>query len=247
MKRVLAVLAVVSVIGWGAFALASAQEGKDHRPDQSQGMTGGMSGMMMGSGPAAEQPLISLALQNRDQLGLTSDQVKALESLRFEFQKEGTRRWGDLAIAEIELADLLRAESVDLAKVEAKVREIEGLRSELRLGRIKTLEKGKALLTPEQREKLKSIGLRASADVPGTMMAGRGMEEMQRFMHSERMPQAMTAMMAMARQMGNGDVMTGMVRMMEMMSMMGQMGRPDGRDDGARPTPEVDWDEQRHE
>lgn len=55
-------------------------------------------------------------------------------------------------------------------------------------------------------------------------MAGRGMEEMQRFMNSERMPQAMTSMMEMARQMGNGDAMAGMVRMMEMMSMMGQMG-----------------------
>ncbi len=52
----------------------------------------------------------------------------------------------------------------------------------------------------------------------------RGMEEMVRFCSSERMPQAMNAMMGMARQMGNGDAMAGMVRMMEMMSMMGQMG-----------------------
>ncbi len=52
----------------------------------------------------------------------------------------------------------------------------------------------------------------------------RGMEEMVRFCTSERMPQAMNGMMAMARQMGNGDIMTGMVRMMEMMSGMGQMG-----------------------
>ena len=62
-----------------------------------------------------------------------------------------------------------------------------------------------------------------------TMMGGEGItaeghREMERFMRSERMPQAMTAMMEMARRMGNGDVMAGMVRMMEMMSMMGQMG-----------------------
>jgi hypothetical protein len=62
------------------------------------------------------------------------------------------------------------------------------------------------------------------ADVPGSMMAGRGMEEMEGFMGSERMPQAMAAMMEMARRMGDGDPMAGMVRMMEMMSMMGQMG-----------------------
>ncbi len=57
----------------------------------------------------------------------------------------------------------------------------------------------------------------------------RGMEEMVRFCTSERMPQAMNGMMGMARQMGNGDVMAGMVRMMEMMSGMGQM---DGQMDG---------------
>jgi len=43
-------------------------------------------------------------------------------------------------------------------------------------------------------------------------------------MHSERMPQAMSAMMAMAERMGDGDMMLGMVRMMEMMSMMGGGG-----------------------
>ena len=59
-----------------------------------------------------------------------------------------------------------------------------------------------------------------------TMMSGEaeGHREMERFMRSERMATAMTAMMEMARRMGNGDVMAGMVRMMEMMSMMGQMG-----------------------
>lgn len=49
----------------------------------------------------------------------------------------------------------------------------------------------------------------------------RGAEEMHRFMNSERMPQTMSAMMAMAERMGGGDTMLGMVRMMEMMSGMG--------------------------
>jgi hypothetical protein len=37
------------------------------------------------------------------------------------------------------------------------------------------------------------------------------------------MPRAMTAMMEMARGMGDGGVMLGMVRMMEMMGSMGGM------------------------
>ena len=55
-------------------------------------------------------------------------------------------------------------------------------------------------------------------------VTARGRAEMEQFMKSGRLTQAMTGMMEMARQMGNGDAMAGMVRMMEMMSMMGRMG-----------------------
>ncbi|MGH2650743.1 MAG: Spy/CpxP family protein refolding chaperone [Actinomycetota bacterium] len=223
MKRILPILGVVLVIGFGAFAPASGQE-KKSPPGHSGGMGGtmDMGGMMRGGSATAERPWISLALQNKDQLGLTADQVTRLESLRAEFQKDAIRRSADLEIAETEVDELLRAEPVDLTKVEAKLRQLESLRSDLRLSRIKTLQQGKAVLTPEQRKKLTSLGPSASAG-PDGMMAGRGMEEMQRFMTSERMPQAMAGMMGMARQMGNGDAMAGMVRMMEMMSTMGQM------------------------
>lgn len=223
MKRIITVFAMALAISVGAFAFASAYGEMENPPGQSHGMRGGM-GRIMGGGSIGERPLISLALQHRDQLGLTADQVRGLESVRSEFQKEATRRAADLEVAEMELAELLRTDSVDLGKVEAKLRQIEGLRTDIRLSRVKTLEKGKALLSLEQRKKLESLAARASADAAGGMMGGRGMEEMQRFMNSERMPQAMSAMMEMARQMGNGDTMAGMVRMMEMMSMMGQMG-----------------------
>jgi Spy/CpxP family protein refolding chaperone len=223
MKTRLFVVSVAALaMGLGMFALSSARAEMGNSRSHSGMMTGSMRGMM--GDHAAERPLITLAIENKEVLGLTSDQVRGLESLRSEFQKEAIRRSADLEVAETELAELLRADSVDLAKVGVKLRQVEGLRTDLRLARIKTLEKGKALLTPEQRKKLDSIGPRASADGHGGMMGGRGMEEMRRFMNSERMPQAMTAMMEMARRMGDGDTMAGMVRMMEMMSMMGQMG-----------------------
>ncbi|MGH7419186.1 MAG: Spy/CpxP family protein refolding chaperone, partial [Candidatus Rokuibacteriota bacterium] len=156
MTRIFLALAMVALTGLGAVALASAQEGQS-RPDHPGGMSGGMGGMMMGGSSTAERPLISLALQNRDQLGLTADQVAQLESLRAEFQKEAIRRGADIQVAEMELGELLAGDSSDLGKVEAKLRQIEALRTDLRLGRIKTLEKGKALLTPEQRKKLGSL------------------------------------------------------------------------------------------
>ena len=104
-----------------------------------------------------ERPLITLMLRHRDELGLSPDQVQSLERLRTDFQREAIRRDADLRIAEMELATLLDADPVDLAKAETKLREIERLRTDLRLARIRTLEQGKAQLSPEQRAKLRTL------------------------------------------------------------------------------------------
>jgi len=44
-----------------------------------------------------------------------------------------------------------------MSKVEAKVREVERLRADLRFARIRTAEKGKEQLTSDQREKLQAL------------------------------------------------------------------------------------------
>jgi Spy/CpxP family protein refolding chaperone len=105
----------------------------------------------------AERPLITIALAHRAELALSPRQVEALERLRSDFQREAIRRDADLRIAEMDLAALRRADSVDMAQVEARVREAEKVRADLRVARIRTLEAGKAQLTPEQREKLRAL------------------------------------------------------------------------------------------
>jgi Spy/CpxP family protein refolding chaperone len=52
---------------------------------------------------------------------------------------------------------LLDAQPVDMPKVEAKVREIERLRADIRLARIRAIEKGKEQLTADQRKKLQDL------------------------------------------------------------------------------------------
>jgi len=108
-------------------------------------------------GPLAGRPLITLMLGHRDELGLSPAQVQALEQLRTDFQKEAIRREADLRVAETELSTLLRTEPVDLGRVEAKLREIERMRADLQLARIRTIEQGKSQLTPEQRAKFQSL------------------------------------------------------------------------------------------
>jgi Spy/CpxP family protein refolding chaperone len=96
-------------------------------------------------------------LRHRDELGLSPSQVQSLERLRSDFQQEATRYDTDLRTVESDLAALLNADPTDLARLEAKVREIERLRADLRLARVRTIEQGKAQLTSEQRSKLRAL------------------------------------------------------------------------------------------
>jgi hypothetical protein len=104
-----------------------------------------------------ERPLISIMLSHRAELGLSSVQVEALERLRVEFEKEAIRVEADVRIAETDLRLLLAADPVDLSRVEAKIREIEKRRADLRVARIRTIEQGRSQLTPDQREKLRVL------------------------------------------------------------------------------------------
>jgi Spy/CpxP family protein refolding chaperone len=105
----------------------------------------------------AERPLITIILEHREQLALTQDQATRLETLRQEFTRETIRRDAELRIVEMDLAALLEQTPADLGKVEAKIRELEKLRADLRIARIRTLEQGRAVLTPEQRTKLQAL------------------------------------------------------------------------------------------
>ena len=106
---------------------------------------------------AVARPVITLMLRNRDALGLAPEQVQRLEQLRADFLRDAIRRGADLRIAEVDLMMLRQAEPADLAQIEPKLREIERLRTDLRLARIRTVEDAKSQLTPEQRAKLRTL------------------------------------------------------------------------------------------
>jgi Heavy-metal resistance len=103
------------------------------------------------------RPLISIMLSHRDELGLSAGQVQALERLRADFQKEAIRAEADLRVADMDLEQLLSAEPRDMAAIEAKIRQIEKRRADLRVARVRTIESGRALLSADQREKLREM------------------------------------------------------------------------------------------
>ena len=108
-------------------------------------------------GAREDRPVISQMLNNKDALGLSADQVRRLEQQRDNFQRLTIRNEADLRILELDIAALLESEPVDMAKLEAKMREEEKLRTDLRIARIRAIEQGKGLLNAEQKKKLSEL------------------------------------------------------------------------------------------
>jgi Spy/CpxP family protein refolding chaperone len=100
---------------------------------------------------------IGMVLFNRQELGLTTQQVDSLRKLGMDSRRAAIRRSADLQIAQLDLMSLRWSNPVDMGKVEAKVREIERFKGDGRIAAFRTAEDAKAQLTAEQREKLKSL------------------------------------------------------------------------------------------
>jgi Spy/CpxP family protein refolding chaperone len=109
------------------------------------------------AGSREDRPVISQLLNNREALALSADQVRKLEQLRDGFQRQSIRNDADLRIVELDIAALLENEPVDLAKVEAKMREGEKLRTDLRIARVRAIEQARGLLNMEQKKKIQEL------------------------------------------------------------------------------------------
>lgn len=144
-----------------------------HQGPGGMGMMGGgmMHGMRGERGFGHEGPLLSLMLDMKEPLGLSLQQVKTLRDLRTAFEKEAIQRGAEIRLAELELREALAQDNVDLGKTEALVKRIAGLRADLRIARLRTIEKGKGVLTPEQLAKFREAGHKMTRGG----MGGRGM------------------------------------------------------------------------
>jgi Spy/CpxP family protein refolding chaperone len=129
-----------------------------------------------------ERPVISYMLSHREELKLSPEQVRKLEDVRNDFERGARRNDEDLKRAERELDDLQKSNSVDLKQAEAKVREVERLRADQHIARIRAVEQGKSILTQEQRDRLRDM-------MSGGNRYSRGSDS-QRSERSERRPRS---------------------------------------------------------
>jgi uncharacterized membrane protein len=165
MGKFLAVLALACAVAWPASATgAETEKPKSTVPEELTDAWerfqrvlqdwGGRLRERFGTRDSREdRPTITLILSYKDYLGLSAEQVKKLEQLRDNFQRQSIRNDADVRIIELDIATLLDSPTVDVVKVEAKIREAEKLRAELRIARVRAIEQAKAVLTSEQRKK----------------------------------------------------------------------------------------------
>jgi Spy/CpxP family protein refolding chaperone len=98
------------------------------------------------------------------ELGLSTDQAAQLKKLRAEGRKQAIRQRADLAIARLELQELMDAATVDEKAVAAKVKEISDLQATALQARTNQHLAMRRLLTPEQQEKMRQLAPRGRGD-----------------------------------------------------------------------------------
>jgi len=107
--------------------------------------------------------LSGLALRHQKDLALSPAQVDSLRKLGTDARRDAIKRQADRKLAELDLRTMMAPDSTDpnkprdLARIETKVREIEKLRADGRVAQIRNLEQSRQVLTPEQREKLRTL------------------------------------------------------------------------------------------
>lgn len=100
---------------------------------------------------------LSHLLQHKQDLGLTDEQVTKLKGLSLDQDRARIKAHADVMIAARELRSLVSDDKTELSLIEAKVNEQEALEAKLRMIGIKGKRDLYAVLTPEQRDKYKTL------------------------------------------------------------------------------------------
>jgi periplasmic protein CpxP/Spy len=122
--------------------------------------------------------LLRHLLKNKQEVGLTDEQVAKLRATSLNADRAHIRAEADQLVSARELRSLLWDEQAELASIEAKVKETESLEATVRIIGIRAKRELMGVLTPEQKTKLRALWeqhrqqdggrMRAEADESGT-------------------------------------------------------------------------------
>ena len=129
------------------------------------GMRGGMGMMMAGTGMVRSCRMPDYYLMRRDYLNLSQEQADNLGKLDMTMRKEAILKGAQVKALELDLSGIVTATDFKVDDAIAKLKDVEAARLDLRTAMIKIAGEARDLLSPEQLDKLKSVG-------PGNGMCG---------------------------------------------------------------------------
>lgn len=90
-------------------------------------------------------------------LGLDEKQKEAIKEIHSRVMKNTIMKRADIAIARIDLREILDKDQVDMNAAEATLKKLASLQTDIRLSHIKAMQEVKTKLTPEQRKQFKEM------------------------------------------------------------------------------------------
>lgn len=95
----------------------------------------------------------------QERLNLSDEQLEKFRKIRSTYRKELIKRKANLKVAEIELWEHIDSKDLDMGKIEKKLNEVQEYQADVMLYRIKSLGEVKKLLSDEQYEGFRKMGL----------------------------------------------------------------------------------------
>ncbi len=92
-----------------------------------------------------------------DELSFSDEQIKKLQSIKTGCEKSRIMTRARIKVGELELQELLNQSETDLDKIDARIKEIGEMKIENDINDIHSIIDAKAVLTQEQKEKLKNL------------------------------------------------------------------------------------------
>ena len=115
----------------------------------------GMCGEMMGGDQGMGCCKMDFFLRCKKELELSDKQMKELKSIKMNFMKGKFKAEANVKIAQLELKSLMHEDDAPIKDIEAKMKAAAKIKTDMKLSHIKAFREAKALLTPEQMEKMK--------------------------------------------------------------------------------------------
>jgi Spy/CpxP family protein refolding chaperone len=129
-------------------------------------------GMGKGAGMAGGHPMF----EKLKSLGLDEKQMGEVKAVHFRVMKETIKKKADMQVARVELREILGQDPVDVKAAEAKIRQIEAVRGDMKIMHVKAREEVKSKLTPEQRKKFEAMMPMMHSGMMGKMKCECGMK-----------------------------------------------------------------------